>query len=123
MPLTDVTIREPRCRICRDETVRVLVNDLLPWRGVPIVVESRAARPITLADIYRFLEPVNRERDQRSRITYASLWNHAKRHYELAGVATRQARRIDREIRRALGGYMWSNPTGQVQNIRSKYKE
>ena len=103
MPLTEISIREPRCRICRDETVRVLVNDLLPWRGVPIVVESKAPRPITLADIHRLLEPVNLERDERSRITYATLWNHTKRHYELAGVATYWTRRLDRELSKALG--------------------
>jgi hypothetical protein len=25
--------KEPRCRICRDEAVRVLVNELLDWHG------------------------------------------------------------------------------------------
>jgi|GEM_PF-7117130 len=30
--------REPRCRICRDESVRVLVNELLDWHGAPIIL-------------------------------------------------------------------------------------
>ena len=30
-PGPDFERREPRCRICRDETVRVLVNELLDW--------------------------------------------------------------------------------------------
>ena len=35
---TDFERREPRCRICRDETVRVLVNKLLDWQGAPIIL-------------------------------------------------------------------------------------
>jgi hypothetical protein len=34
----DFERREPRCRICRDETVRVLVNELLDWHGAPIIL-------------------------------------------------------------------------------------
>lgn len=112
MTPSDAEIREPRCRICRDETVRVLVNDLLPWRGVPIVVRSRAARLVTLADIYRLLEPVNLGLDERSRITYASLWNHTKRHYELAGVVACLTRRANRDLYKALGGSTISDPMG-----------
>ena len=40
---------------------------------------------ITYADILRDLEPLNEGRDKRDRITYDSLWIHAKRHYDLAG--------------------------------------
>jgi hypothetical protein len=29
--------REPRCRICRDQTVCGLVDKLLDWRGVPLI--------------------------------------------------------------------------------------
>ena len=32
----DVMPREPRCRVCRDPAVRILVNEMLDWRGVPI---------------------------------------------------------------------------------------
>jgi hypothetical protein len=34
----DFERREPRCRICRHETVRILVNQLLEWRGVPVIL-------------------------------------------------------------------------------------
>ena len=34
----DFERREPRCRICRDETVPVLVNELLDWHGAPIIL-------------------------------------------------------------------------------------
>jgi hypothetical protein len=74
--------REPRCRICRDETVRVLVNKMLDWRGAPIFLGLGKTHLVTYADILHDLEPLNEGRDERDRITYASLWVHAKRHYD-----------------------------------------
>ena len=62
--MADFERREPRCRICRDETFRILVNELLDWRGVPTILG----------------------RGNTHRITYDSLWVHAKRHYDLAGI-------------------------------------
>ena len=41
--------KEPRCRICRDETVRVLVNELLDWRGAPIILGSGKIHMVTYA--------------------------------------------------------------------------
>jgi hypothetical protein len=78
--------RESRCRICRDETVRLFVNKLLDWRGAPIILGLGKTHVITYADILRDLEPLNEGRDERDRITYSSLWVHAKRHYDLAGL-------------------------------------
>jgi hypothetical protein len=83
----DFERREPRCRICRDESVRVLVNKLLDWRGAPIILGRGKTHMVTYADILRDLEPLNEARDKRDRITYDSLWVHAKRHYDLAGIA------------------------------------
>ena len=83
---TDVERREPRCRICRDEAVRVLVNQMLDWHGVPIGLGPGKPHVVTYADILRELEPVNKGRDRKNRITYSSLRVHAKRHYELAGI-------------------------------------
>jgi hypothetical protein len=77
----DFERREPRCRICRDETLRILVNELLDWRGVPIILEGGKSRRITLTEILRDLAPLNEGRDNRHRISYDSLWVHAKRHY------------------------------------------
>ena len=81
----DFERREPRCRICRDETVRSLVNELLDWRGVPIFLGRGKIHRITLTDILRDLAPFNEGRDDRHRITYDSLWNHSQRHYGLPG--------------------------------------
>ena len=100
----DFERREPRCRICRDETVRILVNGRLDWRGVPVIAEGGKTRRITLAEILRDLEPLNEGRDKRHQITYDSLWIHAKRHYDLAGIAAYWRTRMYKEFRKALAG-------------------
>jgi hypothetical protein len=54
----DVEVREPRCRICRDETVRVVVNQLLDLRGAPAIVwVAIRGRQIAYTDIRGMLEP------------------------------------------------------------------
>ena len=68
----DIEPTEPRCRICRDPAVRRLVNDLLDWRGVPIILGGGKRHRITYADILRDLEPLNEGRDKRDRITYTA---------------------------------------------------
>ena len=95
----DFKRREPRCRICRDETVRVVVNELLDWRGVPIILGRGKTHLVTYADILRDLEPLNEGRDERHRITYDSLWVHAKRHYDLAGIAAYWRTRMSKEFK------------------------
>jgi hypothetical protein len=101
----DVEVREPRCRICRDETVRVVVNELLDLRGAPaIVVGGNRGRRITYVDILDMLEPVNEDREERDRITYDSLRIHAKRHHDLEGIVDYWAAWFNRELRKALGG-------------------
>jgi hypothetical protein len=99
---TDSERREPRCRICRHESVRVRVNQLLDWRGVPTTVGQRRCHKVTYTDILRQLEPLNEGRDESDRITYDSLWNHAKRHYEIDGIATYWNSRMTKELRQAL---------------------
>jgi hypothetical protein len=103
-PRADFERREPRCRICRDETVRVLVNELLDWRGAPIILGRGKTHVVTYSNILRDLEPLNEGRDKRDRITYDSLWVHAKRHYDLAGITAYWRARMDKELRNALGG-------------------
>ena len=81
----DFERREPRCRICRDESVRILVNELLDWRGVPTILG----------------------RGKSYRITYDSLWVHAKRHYDLAGQVAYRTIRTHKEFtefKKALRG-------------------
>jgi hypothetical protein len=99
----DIQPREPRCRICRDPHVRRLVNDLLDRRGVPVFLEDGKSHQITYTDILRHLEPINEGRAKAERITYDSLWVHAKRHYDLAGIAAYCISRMDKELRNALG--------------------
>ena len=103
----DVERREPRCRICREESVRVLVNELLDWRGVPIIREGRKTHRITLTEILAWLEPLNEGRDKRDQITYDSLWIHAKRHYDLAGLVAYWGAQMSKEFtefKKALRG-------------------
>ena len=100
----DFERREPRCRICRDESVRVLVNKLLDWHGAPIILGRGKTHVVTYADILRDLEPLNEGRDKKDRITYDSLWVHAKRHYDLAGITAYWRARMHKELMKALGG-------------------
>ena len=87
MERADFERREPRCRICREEAVRVVVNDLLDWRGVPSILGRGETHRISYAEILRDMAPFNEGRDKKEWITYDSLWVHAKRHYDLAGTA------------------------------------
>ena len=99
----DVWPREPRCRVCRDPAVRRVVNDFLRWHGVPVYLEGgKTRRTITYAKILRILEPINEGRDEGDRITYCSLWVHAKRHYDLNGVQAYWRSWFPREIHRQL---------------------
>jgi hypothetical protein len=99
----DFERREPRCRICRDESVRVLVNKLLDWQGAPIVLGRGKTHVVTYADILRDLEPLNKGRDKRDRITYDSLWVHAKRHYDHAAITAYWRARMHKELMNAHG--------------------
>jgi hypothetical protein len=114
----DVWPREPRCRVCRDPFVRRRVNDLLGRRGFPVVLEDGRFHQITYADILRALEPINESRDKRDRITYDSLWVHAQRHYELAGIAAYWRSWMDKEVRNALA----DKAVAPLSNRRSRVK-
>jgi hypothetical protein len=116
-PRADFKPTEPRCRVCRDPEVRRLVNDLLDWHGVPILGRGKT---VTYADILRDLEPLNKGRDKRDRITYDSLWVHAKRHYDLAGMVAYWSARMDKELRKALGGQRGLGPIEKPQTNRTK---
>ena len=99
--------REPRCHICRDEVVRVRANELLEWHGVRIPLGRGRARVIGYADVLRGL---NYGRGQEDLITYDSLWVHAKRHYDLEGIATYWTTRVNKELRNALRGGRLGKP-------------
>jgi hypothetical protein len=109
VPGLHIEPREPRCRVCRDPGVRRLVNGLLDWRGAPIILGRGKTHVVTYADILRDLEPLNEGRDERDRITYNSLWVHAKRHYDIEGIAAYWTARFPRELRTALrGSRVWN---------------
>ena len=59
---------------------------------------------VTYADILRDLEPLNKGRDKRDRITYDSLWVHAKRHYDDAAITAYWRARMHKELMNALRG-------------------
>ena len=90
---------EPRCRICRDPDLRLRVDALLDWIGVPVPLEGGKMHLITYADVLRALGPINGGWD---RITYHNLWTHAKRHYDLAGIVAYWSRRTEKEVRNFL---------------------
>jgi hypothetical protein len=96
----DFERREPRCRICRDPDIRSLVDDLLDLRGVPIILDRGKIHRITLTEILRDLAPLNEGCDTRDRITYDSLWVHAKRHYDLAGIVAYRRTRTAKEFKK-----------------------
>jgi hypothetical protein len=83
--------------------VGVRVNELLDWRGVPIPLGRGKTHVVTYADILRDLEPLNEGRDTRERITYDSLWVHAKRHYNLAWTVADCRAWMAKELRKVLG--------------------
>ena len=56
------------------------------------------------ADVLRDLEPLNEGRDKRDRITYDSLWVHAKRHYDHAAITDYWRARMHMELMNFLRG-------------------
>ena len=84
--------------------MRVLVNKLLDWHGAPIILGRGKTHLVTYADILRDLEPLNKGRDKKDRITYDSLWVHAKRHYDDAAITAYWRARMHQELMNALRG-------------------
>jgi hypothetical protein len=92
-------IREPRCRICRDEDLRLCVNELLVWHGAPTFTGPRRAHVVTYVDILRHL---NENRATADQISYSTLWVHAKKHYGHVVTAAEFRAWMYEEIIRAL---------------------
>jgi hypothetical protein len=93
---------ETRCRICRDPELRLLVDALLDWRGVPVPLEGGRVHRVTYSDVLRALEPFNGFCGDWETVTYNNLWVHAQRHYDLRGIATYWSRRTEKEVRNFL---------------------
>ena len=77
---------------------------MLDWHGAPIILGRGKSHVVTYADIVRDLEPLNEGRDNRDRITYDSLWVHAKRHYDDAAITAYWRARMHKELMNALRG-------------------
>ena len=75
---------------------------MLDWHGAPIILGRGKSHVVTYADIVRDLEPLNEGRDNRDRITYDSLWIHAKRHYDIDGIAGYWESQMVKELKHAL---------------------
>ena len=72
---------EPRCRVCRNDTLRIKVNDLL-------------ATGASYAMILRALRDDNATLDKPDRVTIDSIRNHTDRHFPVQNVAKATYRRI-----------------------------
>ena len=109
---------EPRCRVCRDPAVRRLINARLDWLGTPIVLGQGKSHTITYVDIWRGLDCVNEGCDPKDRITYSSLWVHAKKHHDWAAVAAYQMANLLKELRKTLGISKVPTKLGQGSGIK-----
>jgi hypothetical protein len=72
---------EPRCRVCRNDTVRRKVNDLLTTGA-------------TYGMVLRALDDDNDKLDNRNRVTIDSIRNHTARHFPVQNVARATYREI-----------------------------
>lgn len=81
---------EPRCRVCRDESVRALVNKLL-------------AHGLTLRDINDAIAPFNKDKPHRERININNLREHRKRHFDVQSQANTVYRNILEKRAQELG--------------------
>ncbi|PBA29858.1 hypothetical protein CKJ65_18735 [Mycobacterium intracellulare] len=103
---------EPRCNICRDEELRVRVNELLDWRRVPI--RWRPSSAVSVVSYSDILREVNGRRDEADRITHASLRIHAKCHYHFDAVVDYWAAQMDKKLRNALGRFRGLKPIAEL---------
>ena len=72
---------EPRCRVCRNDTLRIMVNNLL-------------ASGASYTMILRALRDDNAKLDKPDRVTIDSIRNHTARHFPVQNVAKATYRRI-----------------------------
>jgi hypothetical protein len=104
--MTPEPVRGPTC------TVAFLASSLAGallsnWHGRPVFLEGRRTRRVSYTEILR---AINEGRDERDRITYDSLWVHAKRHHDLDGIVDYWTARLYRELRTALEGRRTAGP-------------
>ncbi len=96
-------IDEPRCRVCRDPSVRRHVNELLRFRGGLIPQGDGTSHRVTYKDVLRALEPINKNEAVENRITYDSLRTHKKRHFDIEGVIKYWCAKMDKDLSDLFG--------------------
>ena len=101
--------RESRCRVCREEAIRIRIDAMLEWVGIPVPLGPGKFHKITYRDILRDLEPLNARRPLKDRITYNSLLVHAKRHHDLKGLVDRWAHQVEKKFEDMLGIPAWGS--------------
>lgn len=84
--------------------MRIQVSQLLDWRGIRVSLGRGKTHVVTYASILRDLESLNECSGKSERITYDSLWTHAKRHYDIDGIVAYWSTRIYKELRAGLRG-------------------
>ncbi|OBF98878.1 hypothetical protein [Mycolicibacter sinensis] len=85
--------------------MRRAVNDLLDWHGLPLPDGGRIGYQDILAKVHRS----DLVSSQWERVTYTSLWNHAKRHYDHDAVTAYWATRMDKELSDTLTRPSWTS--------------
>jgi hypothetical protein len=114
---------EARCKICRDPDLRLLVDALLDWHGVPVPLAGGKMHRITYADVFRALEPFSVICADWERLTYNNVWLHAQRHHGLAGIAAYWSRRTEKEVRNFLKDKRCRNTVEPAQPSRASAKD
>ncbi len=108
---------ETRCRVCQDENSRQLVNRLL-------------SHGISYSEIVGILEPVNKLRRKNNKISYNSVWTHARRHFNVQEPARalyrtileRRAKEVEAEYVQGVGHHV--NALSYLETVMVKgYQE
>lgn len=103
--LEERTNYRARCRICRDPSIRELVNAML----------ARSFTPIT---IHQALEPYNREVSAKRRITYDVIWRHRRDDYNIQDPVNAVYRQLAEKHYEAEGGDL-ATGVGNMIRFRS----
>lgn len=80
----------PRCKVCRTDSVRAVANRLI-------------ALGDTLTDVVQALEPINATLPQADRVNYHDLWRHRHRDFDIQASAYAVHRQIAERKAREMG--------------------
>lgn len=103
----NVVYIEPRCKICRDPSLRSLVNKLL-------------ALGLTRASVVSALEPINAQMD--NPISWRNVHDHQTRHFDVGGSVKRVYDDIVRRRAVEAGLEDFEDALGVAVNVKSFYE-